>query len=133
VQAASQRQCIEYAAHGRHGAWIAGQARQLRVEESHVEGRVVNDELRAVDEGQQLPGNVGELRRLQQARELDAVHGECARLDLAFGIQVAMKLLAGGPAIEQLHAADLDDAMTRRGLEAGGFDVQYNLAHGARV
>ncbi len=74
-----------------------------------------------------------EFRRLHQLRQLDAVHGQRARIDLAFRIQVAVELLAGGPAIGELDAADFDDAMTGARIEAGGFDVQNDLAHGARV
>ena len=80
---------------------VAGQARELGVEETHVEGRVVDDELGALDEREQLGGDLGELRRLLQPRELDAVHGQRAGVDLAFRIQVAMEFLAGRPAIER--------------------------------
>ena len=38
-----------------------------------------------------------------ELRQLDAVHGERARVDLAFRIQVAMEFLAGGPAIERFR------------------------------
>jgi hypothetical protein len=44
-----------------------------------------------------------------------------------------MECLPGRPAIQQLDAADLDDSMAGRGIEAGGFDVQDDLPHGARV
>ena len=54
-----------------------------------------------LDEREQLGGDLGELRRLRQLRELDAVHGQRARVDLAFRIQVAMEFLAGGPAIQR--------------------------------
>ena len=75
-------------------ARLAGQTREFGVEESDVEGRVVNDELGARNERQQFGGDLGELRRLLQPREFDAVHGQRARVDLAFRIQVAVKLLA---------------------------------------
>ena len=86
-----------------------------------------------LDERDQLGGDLGELRRLLQLRELDAVHGQRAGVDLAFGIQVAMEFLAGGPAIQHFDAADFDDAMAGARFEAGGFDVQNDLSHGARV
>ena len=74
---------------------VARQAREFRVEEADVEGRVVDDELGAADERHQLVDDLGELRRLLQPRGVDAVHGQRAGVDLAFGIQVAMELLAG--------------------------------------
>ncbi len=101
MQAARQRQRVEHLADRRDGARIAGQARELGVEETDVERRVVNDELGAADEREQLVGDLGELRRLLQPRELDAVHGQRAGVDLALGIQVAMEFLARRPAIER--------------------------------
>jgi hypothetical protein len=34
--------------------------------------------------------------------------------------------------MQQLHAADFDDAMAFRGLQPGGFGVEDDLAHGAK-
>jgi hypothetical protein len=44
-----------------------------------------------------------------------------------------MKLLPARTAIEQLHAADFDDAMPSACIKASGFDVQNDLPHGAEV
>jgi hypothetical protein len=44
-----------------------------------------------------------------------------------------VKFLTRRPAIQDFHAADFDDAMTGGGFESGGFDVQNDLSHGARV
>jgi hypothetical protein len=132
VQAARQRQRIEHLAEGRDATRVR-QARELRIQEADVEWRVVNDELRAVDEGDQLRGDLGKLRRLQQLREFDTVHGERAGVDLPFRIQVTMEFLAGRPPVGELDATDFDDAMASARFEAGGFDVQDDLPHGARV
>ena len=40
-----------------------------------------------------------------------------------------MKVLAGGPAIAQLHATDLDHAMALADFKAGGFGIQHDLTH----
>ena len=82
----------------------------------------------------ELAGDFGELRAPAASRDdLDAVHGERARVDLALGIEEAVEFLAGRPAIEDLHASDFDDAMAGARFEAGGFHVEDDLPHGARV
>src|SRR6185369_12237683 len=52
-----------------------------------------------------------------------------ARIDFAFGIQEAVKFLAGRTAIQNFHAPNFDDAMAGARFEAGGFYVEDNLAH----
>ena len=61
------------------------------------------------------------------------MHGELAFVDLAFGVEVAVE---GAPAlapVDELDAADFDDAVIQLGLESGGLGIQHDLAHGARV
>ena len=66
------------------------------------------------------------------AQELgrDAVHLQRAGIDFAVRAQVAMEHPARAPAIDDLDAADLDDAVPQLGLEAGGFGVEDDLTHG---
>jgi hypothetical protein len=40
-----------------------------------------------------------------------------------------VQVVAGELAVEQLHAADFDDAVAAFGRQTGGFGVQNNLAH----
>jgi hypothetical protein len=44
-----------------------------------------------------------------------------------------MEFLARGPAVQQLDAADFNDAVSRGGFQAGGFHIENNLPHGAEV
>src|SRR4029078_8259881 len=73
MQTARQRQRVEHLADLGDGSRFA-QARELGVEKSNVEWRVVNDELGAFDERDQLDGNLRKLGRLRDPREVDAVH-----------------------------------------------------------
>ena len=41
-----------------------------------------------------------------------------------------MKRLSARDAVEELDAADLDQTMTLIGVEAGGFGIEHDLAHG---
>ncbi len=50
---------------------------------------------------------------------------------VALGIHVAMEVLSGRKAVEQLDAADLDQPVALQGVEAGGFRVEHDLAHAA--
>jgi hypothetical protein len=52
-------------------------------------------------------------------------------IDRALGVDVAMECPARAPPIDELDAADFDDPMAGRSLEARRFRVQYYLAHGA--
>ena len=105
---------------------------QLRVQERDVERRVVNDQLRAADELDQLVDDVGEARLLREEFVGDAVHLLRAAVDFAVGPQVTMERAAGLAPIDQLDAADFDDAMALLRLEARGFGVEDDLAHDAR-
>ena len=114
---------------GRDLTRLTGQARQLRIQERDVERRVVDHELRAAQEGEQLLGDVRKARLPVQVGARDAVHRERAVLDLALGIQVAVEGAPRGPPVQQLHAADLDDTVIELGLEACGLGVQNDLSH----
>ena len=47
---------------------------------------------------------------------------------LALRVDVAMKALPGQLAVEQLHAADFDDAIPQPVIETGGFRIEYDLS-----
>ena len=93
----------------------------------------MDDELGAAEEGEQLLGDLREARLPVEVAAGDAVHGERAVVDVALGIQVAMKGAPARAAVDELDAADLDDTMIELGLEAGGLGVKDDLSHGPRV
>ena len=70
---------------------LARQPRQLRIEEGHIEGGVVDDELGAGEKAEQLLGDFREARLAVELGARDAVYGERALVDVALGIEVAMK------------------------------------------
>ena len=100
---------------------MPGSRSQLVVQELDIEVRVVDDELGAADELDELGCDVGELRLRREKLVLDAVHLERAAVDLALGIDVAMEAILRRPAVDELHAADLDDPVARGRLEARWF------------
>ncbi len=106
--------------------------REFRVEEADVEVGVVDHEFGAFHEGEEFRRDVGERRLRGEELVGDAVHRERARVDFAVRLQVAMPVAAGRPAVHELDAADLDDAVTFRDLESGRFGVKDDLAHGTK-
>src|SRR5690606_5171892 len=106
------------------------EALELVLEEAHVEGGVVDHQLGAVDEGQELVGDLAELRLVGQ--EFQGQPGDLLRpgLELAVGIEVAVEGASGGPALDQLDAADLHHAVALAPFQACGFGVEDDVAHG---
>ena len=60
----------------------------------------------------------------------EPVHLEGLVRHVALRIEVAVKHLAGRHAVEQLDAADLDQPIAAQRIEAGGFGVENDFAHG---
>jgi len=50
-------------------------------------------------------------------------------IDDPVGLQVDVEIVAGQPAVDQLDATDLDDAVVLLGLEARGFRIENDLPH----
>ncbi len=77
----------------------------------------------------QLGGDIGELRFVAEKFRGQAVHRERARIAVAFRVDVEVQVVAGEPAIHKLDAADFNDPVARAGIQAGGFGIEYELAH----
>jgi hypothetical protein len=58
------------------------------------------------------------------------VHGKRFRGDVALGIEVAMKGLTARDAVDQFDAADLDEPVSLDRIEACGFGIKDDFAHG---
>ena len=129
MQRSGETKRIQNATEVCRAAFFALETLEFGIEEADVEGGVVDHELGAGDELDQLRGDLAELRLVLELRARDAVHGLRALVDVPLGIQIAMEAAAGGAPIDDLEAADLDDAMAALGFEAGGFGVENDLAH----
>ena len=127
VDAVALAQCIEAVGAGRMAAArkdervdhaIEGQrrptrARKLGVDEGNVEGGVVGDQRRLVDELEELVDDVLEERLVLQEIAGQAVHRHGVAVDVALGIEIAMELAAGRDAVDDLDAAELDQPIAR--------------------
>jgi len=57
------------------------------------------------------------------------VHLERPFLAPALGVDVAVEVVVGDAAVEDLDAAELDDAVAETGVQAGGFRIEHDAAH----
>jgi hypothetical protein len=92
----------------------------------------VNHELGVFKKLEQLIDDLGESWCRLEVSATDAVHGFGTLVDFAIGIKKTVELAARQAAINELNAADLDDAVTVAGREARGFGVEDDLSH-ARI
>ena len=100
--------------------------REFVVDETHVERRVVDDQLRAVDELEKLIGNFRKARLAHQEFVGDAVHANGAFVTFPVRLQVHVEMPAGKAAAHQLDTADFNDPVTIGHRHAGGFGIEYN-------
>ena len=95
-----------------------------------VEFRIVDDQRRVVaDEPEKLVADVAEAPVRFQEFDRQPVNGEGFRRHIPVGIEIGVKRRAGRDAVEQLDAADFDEAMTLVGIQPGGFGVEDDFAH----
>ena len=106
---------------------------ELHIDEAHVEVRVVNHELAVIaDEVQEIVDDGRELRLVGEERRRDAVDALGVGVHVAtVRIDEAVKLLAGRDAVQQLDAADLDQAVAIAGIKARRLGVEHDLAQHA--
>src|SRR6185312_10782407 len=107
----------------------AAQPLELGTEKFQVEFGIMDDQAVAADEGEQLVDYRGERRMLRQELGGEAVHFFRFGRDVALRIDIAMEGAPGRQMVEQLDAGDLDDAVSLRRLEPGGFRIKDDLAH----
>ena len=109
------------------------EAREFRVEEPHVEVRIVDDQRRVADEGQEIVGDGGEHRLVGEKIVGQPMHRERLLRHRAFRIDVELPLAVRPVAddvVDQLDTADLDDPVALIGAQPGGLGIQDDLTHG---
>ena len=119
--AARHRQRVDGLAHRQ---LLPSEPIQFRIDEPHVERRVVDDHHGFADKGEKLVDDVGEQRLVLQKLVAQAVNLERTGLYLALGIDVEMKLRAGRCLVDDFQRADLDDPVSLRRIDAGRFGIR---------
>jgi hypothetical protein len=92
----------------------------------------VDDDLGALHEFAQFVDDLVELRLIAEELGGQAVDGQCRFVRIPLGVDVAVEVVAGQLAVEDLDAADLDDAVAGTRIQACGFGIEDDLAY-ARV
>ena len=128
VQVAGHLQGIQHRAMVAHGI-APTQQRQLVVQETDVERRVVDDQFRPGQELEQFVDDLREARFVREELVADAVDFHRAVIDRPLGIDVLMEMPTARAPVNQFHAADFDDSMTIGGLQAGRLGVEDDLSH----
>jgi len=88
----------------------------------------VDVELGAGDIAQEFVGDVGKARLVGEELLRDAVDPERALVYLALRVEVAVKAPLAHAPVDELHAADLDDAIAQPRVEPGRFGIQNDLS-----
>jgi hypothetical protein len=107
-------------------------ALELHVEEADVEGGVVDHQPGAIDELNEILRNGGKDRLVGEEGVGEAMDLEGALGHRPLGVDVLMEGAAGRAIVDQLDAADLDDAVAAIGFDAGGLGIEDDLTHGWR-
>ncbi len=74
-------------------------------------------------------GDLRELRFVAQEFGGQPVDRQCARIAVAFRVDVEVQVVAREPAVHQLDAADFDNAVAGARIQAGGFGIEDELTH----
>src|SRR5471030_457880 len=99
------------------------QARELMVQKTQIEGRVMNNDFGAGDVAAQVFDDLVELRLIAEKLGGQAVDIERALFRIALGIDVDMEVIPRQHAVVQFDATDFDDTVAQLGIEAGGFSI----------
>src|SRR5258708_7435415 len=106
---------------------------QLGIDEFEVELRIVDDQPSVADEGQKFIHDRGKGRMLGEELRRQPMDGIGLLRHLAFGIDVAVKDAPARHVIDELDAADLDDAMAVGGVESRRLSIEHDLTHVAPI
>jgi hypothetical protein len=95
------------------------------VDEANVERRVMDDQLRALDEFEELIGHFSETRLAHQEFVGDAVDADGAFITLAIRLQVNVEMPPREASSDQLDTTDFDNPVAIGHRHAGGFGIEY--------
>ncbi|MCY1379956.1 hypothetical protein D9M69_677260 [compost metagenome] len=90
----------------------------------------MDDQLRALDELEELFGHLGKTRLAHEEFVGDAVDADRALVTFAIGLQVHMEVPARQASADQLDTTDFDNPVAVGHRHAGGFGVEYNGSGG---
>ena len=102
---------------------------QFGIDEFHVESGIMGNQRRIADKGQKRLRHFTKDRLVFQKTGAQTVHRLGFFRHVALGIDIDMKRLAAGQAIDQLETTYFDDAVAIGRVQPGGFRIKDNLTH----
>src|SRR3984957_10002895 len=124
--AARDRQSVDDAA---HHDWLEAEELQFRVDEPDVEFSIMDHQRIVADEGQELRRDVREESLRSESRGRVAVHAKSIVRHVTFGVDQRMVDDPRRYLVDDLNAADFDQAMTVSRAQAGRLRVENDFAH----
>ena len=128
-----QRETVENPAVAFHPQIRVPEPCEFVIEERYVEWGVVNDDLCARDEFQNVRVNIRESGFVLQKLASDAMHVKCTVVNLAVWLKVVVESLPGQATIHQLDNSNLNDSMSQLGFETRRFGIENHLSHVVRT
>src|SRR5450830_571632 len=125
-------QGIDHAVHLLVDRWQV-QALQFGVEEADIKRCVVDDQFGVGNIGAEFFDDFCKFGFVAEEFGGQSVDGQSALFRIALGIDVVMEVVPGQHAVVQLDRADLQDAVARAWVQAGGFSIENNLTHGRLI
>jgi len=86
-------------------------AREFRIDETHIERRVVNDQLGAIDEREEFIHDFMETRLVEQELVFDAGDRARAFVDRALGVQVGLVMASRQPTLDHFDTGNFDQTV----------------------
>jgi hypothetical protein len=99
------------------------------IEEPEIEAGIMRDQRGILDEIKQLLGPLAERRLVGKEDVRKSVNRLRTGRHRTLRIEISMKVAAGLCAVDHLDAADLDDPVAARGIQAGRFRVKDDFAN----
>src|SRR5690606_14008880 len=129
VLAPRQRQGLQNRAVVFNPGVLAAEQFELMIDKAHVKRGIMSQLLGAAHEFHEL---VHERRKhwfVRQVLVTDTVYRQRLFVHFAVRLDVLVVIALGNPAINNLNAPDLNDAVPFAGIQTGGFRIQHNLTH----
>ena len=104
-------------------------ALELGIEKADIEAGIVDHQRRVAEKSDQIVGDLGEEQLVLEEFLAQAVNRHRLGRHAALGIEIAMKSLARRYAVDQLDAADLDQAMALERIKPRRFGIEHDFAH----
>ena len=93
----------------------------------------MDDQFGTAHEVEEFSSDIGEEGLVLQKIEADAVYRQCASVDIALRVEVAVEVSVGQASVAHFDTAYFDDSVPELVFQAGGFSVEDELLAARRI